>query len=365
MIIKIVLKNIKNSFKNFRKIYLLLVISQLVSILSIFLIYGIFGNYSAKMKELDMDSYMIGTYFEEVNIGELKECLPEVLDQIENKVDYVFVGGYSDEIIISMYAEYNNGEYTLSKTLMESHELEDGRIILDRDVIKGNNVLYSKRIAEDKLGDKISISGTEFEVVGIDSREVGDVEISFNACPDEVNLMCVCFNFKQLPTSNDYNEIKDTFESAFGMNFSIDEFELQSQEEIISYRTVIIISIAIGVVSALNTCLLYGYIIRQRRKQMAVYGIIGAAKGVRLAINEAEIMFINLVTVGVGFVVFHFGIEKMIMAIYESSLELYNVNSYLMLMGIYIICIFIFTLVQLMIINRDKLADMLRRTYND
>lgn len=369
MIVKIIAKNIKNSFQNFRKIYLLLIISQVISVVSIFLVYGIFGNYSNQMEELDIDSYSIDADFVDIGetctIGELKECLPEVMDQVGKKLDFVFIAGSCDGRMLSMHTEYHNGEYLLSKTVLENFNLQDGRCLSDEDEKNANHVIFSGKLEEDQVGDMICIAGTEFEVVGTNAMGLGDYELPYNSCPDEVKLYCVYFNFKELPSKKDYNAIRDAFDGAFGENYYMQEFNMKNEEQIIAYRSQMVLCLAIGMVSALNTCLLYGYIVNQRRKQMAVYGIVGASKGKRLAINEIEVLFVSLVAALIAFLVFRFGLEHIVTGIYESSLELYSTWVYLVVIIIYILCVFVFTMVQLIAMNRDKLADMLRRTYHD
>lgn len=103
------------------------------------------------------------------------------------------------------------------------------------------------------------------------------------------------------------------------------------------------------------------YLVKQRRKQMVVYGIIGASKGRRLAMNEIEIMLISMVTVLIGFAVFKLKLENVIITVYECSTELYTAKDYLSMIAAYLGCIFGFTVVRLYMINKDKLADMLRR----
>lgn len=366
MILKLILKSIKNSFRNFRKIYLLLIVSQFISVISIFFVYGIFTSYSVKMQELDIDSYQIGTQFEGGDIGTLRECLPEIMDQIGRKLDYFWVSGITDEWMISMHTESHNETYTLADSVMENFEATGGSTLTHEDAANKNNVVFVAS-AEYKPGDKLNIAGTEFEVVGVNENGHRDdvIYIPFSSCPAEVNLHLVYFNFEKLPTQKDYDCIKNTFKSVFGDDVTIDEFQLQDQETIISYRTTIIISIAIGLVSALNTCLLYGYIISQRQKQMAIYGIVGASKGLRLMMNELEIMLVDIVVVLMGFVMFRFGLEDVIATVYESSVELYSMKAYLIMMAMYVACIFVFTTVLLIIMNRDKLTDMVRRTKND
>lgn len=366
MIINLVIKNIKNSFKNFRKIYLLLIVSQLVSIVSIFFVYGIFASYSEKMTELDMDSYIVNVSFTESTVGELKECLPEILEQIEPKLDYLFVSsGSGNGTMVAMYTEYHDGEYVLKASVKEKNLIREGRTLSDEDVEKESKVLYSLCPEENKVGDIVNIAGVEFEVIGVDIENLEGYIIPFNVCPDNSKLYYLSVVFEKLPTQKDYNLIKETLEGTFGINCEIDEFDVKDEEQIISYRTNMIISIAICVISALNTCLLYGYIVSQRRKQMAVYGIIGASQGRILAINEIEIMLVSALTTFAGLAIFKLGLENVITSIYEESTALYSVQAYLIMTAGYIISIFVFTFILLHIMNRDKLVDMLRRKGND
>lgn len=365
MIITLIFKSIKSSFQRFRKIYLLLIVSQFISIISIFFVYGIYTSYSAKMQELDIDSYTIGASFDKsCDVGTLKGCLPEIMEQIGRKVDYLFISATTEELLICMYTEYHSGNYTLADTVSKNDILASGRLLTHEDEINNNKVIYSMGGEPYKVGDRITIADIEFEVVGVDEKRARSIIIPFSSCPDEVSLWQVSFCFERLPTQKDYDAIKDTFKTVFGEKATLDEFQLKDQEIIISYRTTMMISIAIGLVSALNTCLLYGYIISQRQKQMVIYGIVGASKGLRLMMNEVEIMLVNIIVVIMGFLIFRFGFQDIITMVYESSVELYSMKAYLIMMVIYVTCIFAFTTLLLAIMNRDKLTDMLRRAKN-
>ena len=97
--ISMVLRNIQNSFINFRKIFILLIVSQIISIMSIFFVYGIYGSYAAKIQEIELNTYRICIDFEEAEkntVGTLKRNLPEVLDRINDKLEFVFVAGVSN-----------------------------------------------------------------------------------------------------------------------------------------------------------------------------------------------------------------------------------------------------------------------------
>ena len=361
MIINLVIKNIKNSILEFRKVYVLMLLSQFVAIICIFFSYGIYGNYSAKMQELNIDSYSIGTSFENTKVVNIKECLPQLLNEFDYKLDYVFVGGFWNDTPVSMHFEYHNGMYDISKTVQDNIKLESGRTISIEDMTDGLNVVFSYRGETDEVGDIICIDSVDFEVIGVDEVAPGDLSIPFTASNNDIKVFVVIFNFRELPTQADYSIIKNTFEKKFGKNVSIDEFDIRDEEELISMKSIIVISVAIGIISALNTCLMYGYIISKRRKQMAVYGIIGASKGLRLAINELEIVIVSLVIEITGFLLYRCMLQAIITDIYESSVSLYSFKSYGIMMSIYFICIFSISFIMLKIMNKKELVEMLKQ----
>ena len=98
---------------------------------------------------------------------------------------------------------------------------------------------------------------------------------------------------------------------------------------------------------------------------MAVYGIVGASKTLRLAIQQLEIMLVSLAMELVGFLIFRFSLQDLLTQIYESGISLYGIRAYVVMLTTYTICIFVITHLMLKIMNREKLTDMMRRTRND
>ena len=367
IMISMVLRNIQNSFINFRKIFILLIVSQIISIMSIFFVYGIYGSYAAKMQEIELNTYRIGIDFEEAEkntVGTLKRNLPEVLDRINDKLEFVFVAGASNHKMVAMRTKYIDGDFRTVIT-KEQYGNMKGRYLNSEDDEKCNRVIFSAKGKEDSVGDIVDIAGTEFEIVGTcDDLFADGYDIPYNSCPDDLQLSWCSFYFKELPTVNDYNAIKKLVTGNFS-NYTMDEFDIKNNDELTSYRTIIAISVSIGIISALNTCLMYGYIISQRRKQMVVYGIIGAARIRRFAISESEMLVFSVTTSLVGVVLFRTIFQSIVLKVYDNSSEIYTVKMYVFMTILYIMCILIFTSVLLAVMNRDKLADMLRRTEND
>lgn len=361
MIIKLAFRNIKNSILEFPREYILMIVSQLVAVISIFFAYGIVGSYSAKMQELDIESYSFGACVEAGKVGELRESLPTMLEPMQDRLDYVYIGSFKDESPLSMHFEYYNGEYKWSDTINNNTPMDEGRNISDKDMLNGSNVVCISGNIEGEIGEMLSIGGIDFQIIG--RQNIGNInlEIPFTSECNDLELFLIYLNFKQLPKQSDYIRFKDTMEGLFGDKVIVDEFQLKDSDELISMQSIIVISVAIGVVSALNTCLIYGYIISRRKKQMAVYGIVGATSGIRLAINEIEIILVSASVAAIGFLVYRLGIESIIVEVYESSVPLYGFKSYSIMLLLYMTCIFIITYIMLKLTNSRRLTDMLRQ----
>ncbi len=379
MIVKIAWKNIKNSMMEHRRIYLLMLFSQLIAVISIFSVVGIYCSYSAKMQELDIESYSLSAYFTDSQIKNLRECLTEILETEQERLDYVFIAGSWQEQVISMYTSYD-GKYHSSSTIWNSHQKfleapnieEEGRFLTEEDVTNGKKVLYSQR--GDPVGSKVEIAGVEYEVIGrsmqhmadgTDAPAVDDVIIPYTACSDQVKVFAVILNFRELPRQADYTVFKDGLEAAFGDKVEVEEFDILDEDTRISLRSVIVVSLMIGVISALNVCLLYGYIIGRRKKQMAIYGILGATNRICLAIQEMEILLVSVGAELAGFLIFRFVLQKVLVFVYEMEGAIYGQKTYLAIFFVYFACVLAITFVMLLFANREKLTDRLRRAQSD
>lgn len=361
MNLKLAFRNIKNAILEFPKEYILMMVSQMLAVISIFFAYGIFSSYSAKMQELDIECYSFGAYLEDGTVEQFREILPDMLGSMQKRLDYVFIGSFQDDIPISMHFEYYNGEYRWSDTINKNAPMDKGRNISDKDILKGDNVVCVSGNIEGNIGDTVDIGNVEYQIIGRQNINAKNLEIPFTSQCSELGVNIVYLNFEQLPKQSDYIMFKETLEGMFGDKVSVESFELKDSDELISMRSIIVISVGIGFISALNTCLIYGYIISRRGKQMAVYGIVGATSRKRLAINELEIMLVSIAIAFIGFFVYRFGMENIIVNIYESSIPLYGFKSYSIMILLYIMSMFINTYIMLIFTNSRKLTNMLRQ----
>lgn len=365
--IRLALKNICNSLKSHRKIYIILVVSQLLSILSIYFVYGIYFNYTEKLNDLDIDRKNIATRYENCDASLARTFLDEIFTELEANMDYVFIGLQSEgEMRAMSYVTYSNGLYGSWNSDEEIFHQGNDTGITDEDEQEGRKVVFSYRNGIDKIGGTIIYNGEEYEVVGLGIRESDDIVIPFSACPDDTGVWTMYFFFKDIPTTREYHSLAEILKKNLGDKLVyIDEFERIDNERTIAYRTIIAISGAIGIMSALNTCILFGYILSRRTKLMAVYGITGATDRKRIFINEIEILIVSAMSGTVGFLLFRYIFQGMMSGTYEYTEYIYSLKSYGIMTGIYEICILMFTSILLSLFNRGRLTDIVRRAEND
>ena len=363
--------NIKNSINGYKKIYILLVVSQILTSILLFFVYGIFGSYNAEKQEVDIDNYCIeGDLNGDVSIKQLKDCFVEILENNQKNLDWFFVGAFDDEnnISVGIRSEYCEGKYSLSNYVYGDRELRAGRWINSRELTDGDKVVMG--INAGNVGDMIIIGDEEFEIIGIPvvpaTEDMADatgwayIEMSLNSCPDNIRALRVSMYFNKLPTYAEYKMFKDGLEAAFGNNVEVSDFKVKDEEELIAINSIIVISVIIGINAALNTSLIYGYIMKKRKRQMVVFGINGASKIQKILINELEIVLVSVVTTVIGFVFFKLVIENKMMNIYGNSVPVYNMKVYSILMGVFILTIVIFTLVITLYNSKKNLIDARR-----
>lgn len=364
--LSLVIKNIKNSILGYRNIYIILIVSQLITAVMLFFVYGVFGSFNAELKEYEVTEVRIHASFnEEAKMYQLKRCLPAVLDEVQNRMEFVGVIGRDDNTNVTIRDAYKNGNYRLADFVLDMEKLLEGRWITEEEATVGDKVVVIPY--NGSVGDTVVISGESFEVIGVTNNRTAaelsdklEIYVSFMSAPDNLSIGSCVIQFKQLPTQEEYDLFRDALTAEFGDEVYFPEFEIKDEEEIVSIKTIIAMSVLIGIIAALDTALLYGYILKRRKKQMAVYGIVGIKHFQRVFINEMEIMIISIITTTIGFVLFKFVLEDVVNLIYENAYSVYTTQAYTMMMAIYIFSVLLVTTIISAYNSGKKILDIRR-----
>lgn len=359
----LVLKNIKNSIKGYRSIYIILIISQIISVLIAFFAYGVYGNFQMEKIAFNFNTHVISvTTNDTVYAHEIREVMHEFLEQSEDRLDYVNMWGKYEDYNIVASNDYENGEFNF-KNVFPEYEMYDGRFPTNIEINEAEKVVYTVNIG--KTGEYIEIDGEKYLITGVLHTDTEErlVYVSMGAFPSTVPIKHVNLIFEKLPTVKDYNCFGTALTNALGDRITIQEMEIKDEEYIIAMDSIITISVIIGIVAALDTALLYGYLMNKRRRQMMIMGITGAKRIHRIIINEAEIVLITLSTTIIGVLLFSNIFEEFVNRIYKNSAEIFHAGSYAIIALIYVMSVVIVTLI-VSIIDSQKGFLQMRRGEN-
>ena len=108
------------------------------------------------------------------------------------------------------------------------------------------------------------------------------------------------------------------------------------------YNTVIVVSVTIAAVAAVNLAILYMYILSIRRKKLGIMMLCGCSKPKAILICNAEILFVSIIIYIICAVVYHFCIIRLITPYFEYMSDIYSLKNYLIIFLCYIIAVIIF-----------------------
>lgn len=361
---RFVLRDLFDSIKNNIWLYALIIVSQIIGIVCLLSIYGVYVSYEKKQIQTNIDKLDIEVTFDNVTVGELRSSMHKLLGRIENNIDYIYLlTGYGDRMI-NCHFEYHSG-YQIPKSINKRIPIIEGRIFNYEDIDLGKKAIVMGGIYS--IGSEFVIDGESFEVVGCSGSEFDNRAswMFIEQCPEQLTTDLIIFMFKELPTYEDYSQIKSFFEGEYYDRAKVEEFEILDEDELISIRTMIFMSVIVGIVIALNTGILYAYLIRKRRKDMAVYSIVGASRTARFKLLVIEFSLVTICTMLTGILMFIGIFERFINEIYNNIKNVYETKSYIVLGGTYYLCVMVIMSVVIFIINLIKIKDMLRRVSHD
>lgn len=226
-----ILKDLTESLKNNKWLYALMITSQLIGCLCLMTVYGVYVSYEKKQKQLHTTEKTIEVDFHVVSIGQLRTSLYEMLGEIENDIDYMYVlTGYKD-LMINCHFEYHNGQYGIAEKIKENVAVSQGRFFDQKDIASNKKVIVMG--GDGACGKKIDIDSQMIEVIGYSGIEF-EKNASWmwiNHCPENLEADLIIFNFKELPTYDSYMHMKNFFNETFADRATVQEFEVRQKAE--------------------------------------------------------------------------------------------------------------------------------------
>lgn len=380
-IIKYILKNIAVSMRRSSVIFTLFIICCIVSVLVILFSHGVYQNYETMLTFEDefwnfsqgggpMISFgnITGTdYIEESDVteylGDGKSTLGEfrqVLELMDDKTKSSFTGffityhnlketydfypkgtvRYEDEMdpLISSRLEYDDSahQYGLYSSLTENIIPEKGRYITQDEEFSGEHVLYLPSGCDVNLiGKDVEFLNKKYKVIGVDSVCELDYIVPFSTLPDDLTFSYVYLIPDKVITTDTYRKIKEAFTSVYGDNVNFPDFKTADTTEQTFYASIMLISIVLSVLSAINLAILFRYIMLTRRKRLAVFRLSGCTRIKARFMYLGEAAGIAAVIFIVCSILYHYVIMPRLIFAFPKIQNVYGIKTYLYLFVIF------------------------------
>lgn len=380
--IKYIFKNISSTIKESFLISVLYIACLLASITVILFSHGVYQNYETKLLSTDAGESLRQdlAYFSVGNVSEVTECegvtsyfsdetfplsdFRKFLDILDDKTKASFTGflifydfedtyDFVDEdgTSVDSRIEYdkNAHQYGLYSTYYSNIFASDGRLITQEEELNGDMVITLPNGSDKKLiGQKVKFLGQEYEVVGIQGKNPY-YTVPFKTIPDSMPIDYFSFLIDKPITTDVYKRITTALTEVFGNEINLPIFETVDESEQTFYVSVMAISVALSILSAINLVLLFRYILSKRRKKFAIYRVLGLPKFKVRLMCLIEIIGINTLGFLLCAVIFHYFLIDIISKVFSKFGEVYYLSTYLYLFAIFIGVIFILTEVVLRI----------------
>lgn len=302
MYFKYTLKNIKSFFINNFIIFILLVISTITSAIVIFFSYGVYQNYNTILsyKEDDLSDDYIGinyvnTSSEYVTKRDLLNCLSEIDDisnELREQIIQYDVEGIIDNNSYEFKFLYSDGKFKVAEEFKENlkkyDNLTEGTYWSDYEEANGicvalisDPAVFGEISALDsiKYGNQLKIGEKIYDIIGKQAWNENGAMFPFSTVADEQLLTSTLISFNSAVSVKTYNQIRDVFNNYMGDKAVFEEIRTIDKDTYYTYKTVILISVFIALIAAINFMILYrcsgAVSVKKQMKNYAIYSICG------------------------------------------------------------------------------------------
>lgn len=383
MYLKYTLKNIKSFFIDNWIIFILLIISVITSSIVIFFAYGVYQNYNTILNYKEDDSYddyiwvdYENTNSEYVTKEDLMNCLSEI-DRISNGLQEQIVQYNVEGVIGDNSYEfkfmYSNGKFKVAEEFKENlkeygnltegtywsdYEEKNGicvALISDPDVFGDISALSSIR-----YGSQLKIGGKIYDIIGKQAWNEKGAIFPFSTISDDQLLTSTFISFNSAVSVKTYNQIRNIFNNYMGDKAIFEEIRMIDKETYYTYKTVILISVFIALIAAINFMILYRYIMSTRKRTTAIFRILGLTTAKLNLMNVSECIILIVPFFIIGMILYQTVLFPWLCTYFVHMREAYSSRIYLLLFIIFIGISLVVIGIMLLSISRKKILELIK-----
>lgn len=383
MYFKYTLKNIKSFFINNFIIFILLVISTITSAIVIFFSYGVYQNYNTILsyKEDDLSDDYIGINY--VNTGseyvtkrDLLNCLSEIDDisnELREQIIQYDVEGIIDNNSYEFKFLYCDGKFKVAEEFKENLKkydyLTEGTYWSDYEEANGicvalisDPAVFGEISALDsiKYVNQLKIGGKIYDIIGKQAWNEKGAMFPFSTVADEQLLTSTLISFNSAVSVKTYNQIRDVFNNYMGDKAVFEEIRTIDKDTYYTYKTVILISVFIALIAAINFMILYRYIMSTRKRTTAIFRILGLTPAKLNFMNMSECIILIVPFFILGMVLYQTVFLPRLHTYFVYMQDAYTPFVYFLLFVIFISVSLIVIGIMLLVMSRKRILELIK-----
>ena len=383
MYFKYTLKNIKSFFINNFIIFILLVISTITSAIVIFFSYGVYQNYNTILsyKEDDLSDDYIGINY--VNTGseyvtkrDLLNCLSEIDDisnELREQIIQYDVEGIIDNNSYEFKFLYCDGKFKVAEEFKENlkkyDNLTEGTYWSDYEEANGicvalisDPAVFGEISALDsiKYVNQLKIGGKIYDIIGNQAWNEKGAMFPFSTVADEQLLTSTLISFNSAVSVKTYNQIRDVFNNYMGDKAVFEEIRTIDKDTYYTYKTVILISVFIALIAAINFMILYRYIMSTRKRTTAIFRILGLTPAKLNFMNMSECIILIVPFFILGMVLYQTVFLPRLHTYFVYMQDAYTPFVYFLLFVIFISVSLIVIGIMLLVMSRKRILELIK-----
>ena len=375
---KYIWSNIWNFMRKHTFLFLLLVLAISGSSIMIHMAYGLYQNYQLEKeytltsqnsiqitlrdnyKKTGEDVYLDSNYNwvapepleDYVTVGDMKRFARKIENIYGDNLKYIISYPAADDLQFTCYYKIRDGklvgseEYALE--LKNKDILPEGRYFQMGEYNKSKNVALVWRDEDrpervHKLVKKmmidethIQIQGKSYEIIGYHADEYAVPYVPITTFTDDTPLTTeIVFCFDEPVQKEQFEPIKKLVSEEFGTMAMVIPLKLPEDDAIYIYNTIILIAVLITVISALNFCILYRYILSTRERELRIYRICGLSFWNAVKIYLLECMILTMGIYILSVIAYIIWLSPVIASQYKYMKEFFGMPVYGAFLGIY------------------------------
>lgn len=211
-----------------------------------------------------------------------------------------------------------------------------------------------------KYVNQLKIGGKIYDIIGKQAWNEKGAMFPFSTVADEQLLTSTLISFNSAVSVKTYNQIRDVFNNYMGDKAVFEEIRTIDKDTYYTYKTVILISVFIALIAAINFMILYRYIMSTRKRTTAIFRILGLTPAKLNFMNMSECIILIVPFFILGMVLYQTVFLPRLHTYFVYMQDAYTPFVYFLLFVIFISVSLIVIGIMLLVMSRKRILELIK-----